>query len=116
MSQTVRIDLDIQDMAAFAEACKKLAVTFDANTLVLSSNGRRVAWLSRAKNGGMCTLAFDRDINYSPATKLLGVNAYRLKQEYGIAVVAKAARLKGLTVRRQQVGNAIKVTVSGARL
>ena len=115
MSHFTEIQTQIKDIAALRAACTELEleVLQNAEARGYGSNRTRGDFVIRLKGPYDVALQRQADGNYRLVADLwrghveneLGKDFGRLKQLYGVHKATLEARRKGLTVRRQSLGN-----------
>jgi hypothetical protein len=124
MSHFTTIETQIRDVTALREACRELGVELTENAVargygtnsytgdyVIHLKGPYDVALNRQQDGtyGLTTDWWDGYVE-----KEVGTNYGRLLQLYGVHKARIEAQKKGLTVRRQTLGDgAIKLTIGG---
>lgn len=124
MSHFTTIETQVRDILALKEACRELGVELLENTsargynqnqhrgdLVIRLKGPYDVALNRQKDGsyGLTTDWWDGHVE-----RELGAGYGKLLQLYGLYKAQAEARRKGLTTRRQQLGDgSIKLTIGG---
>ena len=115
MSHFTEIQTQIKDIAALRAACTELEleVLQNAEARGYGSNRTRGDFVIRLKGPYDAALQHQADGNYRLVADLwrghveneLGKDFGRLKQLYGVHKATLEARRKGLSVRRQTLGN-----------
>ena len=115
MSHFAEIQTQLRDIAALRAACTELEleVLQNAEARGYGSNRTRGDFVIRLKGPYDVALQRQADGNYRLVADLwrghveneLGKDFGRLKQLYGVHKATLEARRKGLTVRRQSLGN-----------
>jgi len=124
MSHFTTIETQIRDPAALREACRELGLDLLANTQArgYNQNQHRGDLVIRLKGPYDVALNRQPDGRYGLTTdwfaghveRELGSGYGKLLQLYGLYKAQAEARRKGLTTRRQQLGDgSIKLTIGG---
>lgn len=123
MSHISKIEIQINDLEALKQACKKLDIEFVRNqNRFIWYNGEakcdHVIRVSGAKyeigvikNKNTFELHWDNWI-YGGLTEKLGENASRLKKEYSIARVKNEAKKKRYTVSERKIANGTRLVMT----